>query len=144
MHFRSIDKILFNDVLQGSTPDIGIPSIISSTRKRTLGMTPALRLIAHALAIHVAMACCSHSICLPIPPVQSNSCNQLMLAPLTLWVTRRRTRAWCRNHCLCTSSWHDISQFAVPPSLSPPSRISSLWHSDELNHHDIAQNANGL
>ena len=73
------------------------------------------------------------------------------LSPLgtrpSLWSELGKDEEWgldTENHHLRTSSLHDISQFTVPPSPSPPSRTSSRRPSDELDYDDIVQNANRL
>ena len=73
------------------------------------------------------------------------------LSPLgtrpSLWSELGKDEEWglnSGNHHLRTSSLHDISQFTVPPSPSPPSRTSSRRPSDELDYDDVVQNVNGL
>ena len=64
----------------------------------------------------------------------------------SLWSELGKDEEWglnTENHHLRTSSLQDISQFTVPPSPSPPSRISSRRPSDELDCDDIFQDANG-
>ncbi|KIM46579.1 hypothetical protein M413DRAFT_441666 [Hebeloma cylindrosporum] len=65
----------------------------------------------------------------------------------SLWSELGKDEEWglsTGNHHLRTSSLHDISQFTVPPSPSPPSRTSSRRLSDDLDYDDNVQNVNGL